>query len=155
MDLPHTRMLFSHLIHRQNGCLRPRSSWRPRPRTPWSRPRPAPHGLGLDHGVLGLGLHDDLGLRNPILPLKKVREYPKVVCDIVMCTFLKRVARPLLNRKKETDLYWWLLPPRLASPQSERVHHLTKLRHSPQFWARNWIVEKWNEHAIEWVIERT
>ena len=42
------------------------------------RPRPAPHGLGLD-GVLGLGLHDDLGLRNPILPRKKVREYPILV----------------------------------------------------------------------------
>ena len=59
-------------------------------------------------------------------------EFVKVVCDIVMCTFLKRVARPFLNRKKETDLYWWLLPPRLASPQSE-VHHLTKLRYSPNF----------------------
>ena len=41
---------------------------------PRSRPRPAPHGL-----VLGLGLHD-LGLRNPILPRIKVREYPILEC---------------------------------------------------------------------------
>ena len=47
-----------------------------------SRPRPAPHGLGLD-GILGLGLHD-LGLRNPILPRKKVREYPTFTQPVMM-----------------------------------------------------------------------
>ena len=46
-------------------------------------------------------------------------EFVKVVCDIVMGTFLKRVARPLLNREKETDLYILL-----DSPQTV-VYNLT------------------------------